>query len=161
MLHKIFVRGLAVAGLVCLSGSAVLAQTPAEFFRGKTIDLYIAYSAGGAYDLYARMISRHIGKHIPGHPTIVPKNMEGAGGLRLANYLANAAPRDGTAIGRTNRHTNLQPMPGQKAGQDHGPTFPWLGSANDEVAVCVSWHASGIASFDELLTREMTVGSTG
>src|SRR5262249_50278113 len=140
MLHGMLARGLAAASLVFLPGAAASAQTPAEFFHGKTIDLYIAYSAGGAYDLYARMISRHIGKHIPGNPTVVPKNMEGAGGLRLANFLANAAPRDGTALGATSRSTIFEPMLGNKAAQYDASTFTWLGSANDEVGVCVSWH---------------------
>jgi tripartite-type tricarboxylate transporter receptor subunit TctC len=155
------IRGLAAAVLALLPVSAAMAQSPAEFFRGKSIDVYIAYSAGGAYDLYARMIARHIGKHIPGNPTVVPKNMEGAGGLRLANFLYNAAPRDGTAIGATSRSTIFEPMLGNKGAQYDAGKFTWLGSANDEVGVCVSWHASGVTSFDQLFTKEMTVGSTG
>ena len=156
-----FMLARAAVLLVLLPPSVALAQAPAEFFRGKTIDLYIAYSAGGAYDLYARMISRHMGKHIPGNPTVVPKNMEGAGGLRLANYLYNAAPRDGTAIGATARSTVFEPLLGNKGAQYDPAKFTWLGSANDEVGVCVSWHTSGIARFDELMTKELTVGSTG
>jgi len=155
------VRGLALALLTVVPVAAAQAQGPAEFFRGKTVDLYIAYSAGGAYDLYARMIARHLGKHIPGNPTVVPKNMEGAGGLRLANFLYNAAPRDGTALGATSRSTVFEPMLGNKAAQYDAAKFTWLGSANDEVGVCVSWHASGITRFDQLFTKEMTVGSTG
>jgi tripartite-type tricarboxylate transporter receptor subunit TctC len=154
-------RGLAAAVLAVSLSSGSLAQAPAEFFRGRTIDLYIAYSAGGAYDLYARMVARHIGKHIPGHPTVLPKNMEGAGGLRLANFLYNAAPRDGTALGATSRSVAFEPMLGNKGAQYDPGKFTWIGSANDEVAVCVSWHTSGITRFDELLTKEMTVGSTG
>ena len=141
--------------------SASLAQAPDEFFRGKTIDLYVAYSAGGAYDLYARMIARHLGKHIPGHPTVVPKNMEGAGGLRLANFLYNAAPRDGTALGATSRSVAFEPLLGNKGAQYDAAKFTWIGSANDEVGVCVAWHTSGITRFDDLFTREMTVGATG
>src|SRR6266545_4544447 len=155
------VRGLALALLTVVPVAAAQAQGPAEFFRGKTVDLYIAYSAGGAYDLYARMIARHLGKHIPGNPTVVPKNMEGAGGLRLANFLYNAAPKDGTALGATSRSTVFEPMLGNKAAQYDAAKFTWLGSANDEVGVCVSWHASGITRFDQLFTKEMTVGSTG
>ena len=131
------------------------AQTPAEFFKGKTIDLYIAYSAGGAYDLYARMLSRHMGKHIPGNPTVVPKNMEGAGGVRLANYLYNVAPRDGTALGATSRSVAFEPLLGNKAAQYDPSKFTWIGSANDEVGVCVSWYTTGIAKFEDLLTKEL------
>ncbi len=155
------IRGLAAAAFTVVLASGSLAQAPTEFFRGRTIDLYIAYSAGGAYDLYARMVARHIGKHIPGHPTVVPKNMEGAGGLRLANFLYNAAPRDGTALGATSRSVAFERMLGNKGAQYDASKFTWIGSANNEVAVCVSWHASGITRFDELFTKEMTVGSTG
>src|SRR5262245_9187568 len=161
MLDGMLARRLAAAMLAILPTSAALAATPAAFFRGKTIDLYIAYSAGGAYDLYARMIARHIGKHIPGNPTVVPKNMEGAGGLRLANFLYNAAPRDGTALGATSRSAAFEPMLGNKGAQYDASKFTWIGSANDEVGVCVSWHTSGITRFDDLMTKEMTVGSTG
>ena len=89
----------AAALLMALTGSNACAQTPADFYRGKTIEIYINVSVGGGYDLYARMIARHLGKHIPGNPTILPKNMEGAGGMRLANWLYNAAPKDGTVLG--------------------------------------------------------------
>src|SRR5215204_975588 len=94
-----FGRGLGTAMLAIVSTSIASAQTPAEFYKGKTIDFYIGYSAGGAYDLYARLFSRHMGKHILGNPQVVPKNMEGAGSQRLANWLYAAAPKDGTAIG--------------------------------------------------------------
>ena len=77
----------AAAAIALMPASIASAQTPAEFYKGKTVELYIAYSAGGGYDLYARMVARHLGQHIPGNPQVVPKNMEGAGGLRLANWL--------------------------------------------------------------------------
>ena len=98
-----FVRYAATAHLVLIPASVGFAQTPAEFYKGKTVELYIAYSVGGGYDLYARLLARHLSKHIPGNPTVVPKNMEGAGGLRLANWLYQAAPRDGTVLGATSR----------------------------------------------------------
>ncbi|MEA3028442.1 MAG: hypothetical protein QOF91_3727, partial [Alphaproteobacteria bacterium] len=83
------------------------AQSVADFYKGKTVDLYIGYSVGGAYDLYARMLARHIGKHIPGNPTVLPKNMEGAGSLRLANWLYNVGPKEGTAFGIIGRGTGF------------------------------------------------------
>jgi tripartite-type tricarboxylate transporter receptor subunit TctC len=72
------------------------AQDVADFYRGRTIDLYIGYSVGGGYDLYARLLARHLGKHIPGNPTVLPQNMPGAGSLRLTNWLYSAAPKDGS-----------------------------------------------------------------
>src|SRR3954447_9366214 len=107
-LKSVLAGAAAAVALMMASGAA--AQIPAEFFKGKTIDLYIAYSAGGAYDLYARMLARHMGKHISGNPQVVPKNMEGAGGLRLANYLYTAAPRDGPARGAPSRSVAFEPM---------------------------------------------------
>ena len=141
--------------------SIAFAQTPAEFYKGKTIDLYIAYSAGGGYDLYARMVARHLGKHMPGNPQIVAKNMEGAGGLRLANWLYQQAPRDGTVIGATSRNIAFEPLIGNKAAQYDSKEFTWLGSANDEVSTCVSWHTSGVATIDDVLQRELIIGAIG
>src|ERR1700719_385286 len=89
--------------MAALPPQAARAQDPAAFYAGKNIDLQIGYSVGGGYDLYARLLARHMGNHIPGHPTIVPKNMEGAASLRLANFLYAAAPRDGTVFGAAAR----------------------------------------------------------
>jgi tripartite-type tricarboxylate transporter receptor subunit TctC len=161
MLDTGFARGVAAVLLGVLSTCTAAAQSPADFYRGKTVDLYIAYSVGGGYDLYARLLARHLGKHIPGNPTVVPKNMEGAGGLRLANWLYQAAPRDGTVIGATSRSVAFEPLLGNKGAQYDASKFTWLGSANDEVSVCVAWHTSGVTKFEDLLSKELTVGSTG
>src|SRR5262245_42217486 len=155
------VRCAAVAWVALLPALPASSQTPAEFFKGKTIDLYIAYSVGGGYDLYARMVARHLGKHIPGNPVVLPKNMEGAGGLRMANWMYQAAPRDGTAIGAGSGSVCVAPMLGNRAAQYEATKFTWIGSANDEVSVCVSWHTSGVATFEDVLAKELTVGSTG
>jgi tripartite-type tricarboxylate transporter receptor subunit TctC len=137
------------------------AQTPAEFYKGKIVELDIGYSVGGAYDGYARMLARHMGKYIPGNPTIVPKNMTGAGSLRLANYLYNAAPKDGTVFGTIGRGTGFDPLLGQKGAQFDAGKFNWIGSSNNEVSVCVAWNTSGTAKFDDLLTKQLVVGASG
>jgi len=152
---------LAAALVTALPGSMARAQSPADFYKGKTVEFYIGYSVGGGYDLYARTIARHIGKHIPGNPTVVPKNMEGAGSLRLANWLFRVGAKDGSVIGTIGRGTGFDPILGQQGAQFDGTKFTWLGSANNEVSVCVSWNAtSGIAKFEDLLSKEMTVGGT-
>jgi len=152
---------LAAALVTALPGSMARAQSPADFYKGKTVEFYIGYSVGGGYDLYARTIARHIGKHIPGNPTVVPKNMEGAGSLRLANWLFRVGAKDGSVIGTIGRGTGFDPILGQQGAQFDGTKFTWLGSANNEVSVCVSWNAtSGIAKFEDLLGKEMTVGGT-
>jgi tripartite-type tricarboxylate transporter receptor subunit TctC len=137
------------------------AQTPAEFYRGKSIELYVNVSVGGGYDLYARMVARHIGKYIPGHPTIVPKNMEGGGGMRLANWLYNVGPKDGTAIGALARATAFEPLLGNKVAQYDGRKFNYIGSANDEVSVCVAWYTSGVRTFADAQKMQLVVGSGG
>jgi tripartite-type tricarboxylate transporter receptor subunit TctC len=152
-------HGLAALALMMLAMPAA-AQSPAEFYKGKTLDLYIGYSVGGAYDLYARMIAKHIGKHILGNPTVLPKNMEGAGSLRLANWLYNVAPKDGSAMGIIGRGTGFDPLLGNTKAQFDGTKFTWIGSANNEVSICVAWHTSGITKFDDLLTKELVVGGT-
>jgi tripartite-type tricarboxylate transporter receptor subunit TctC len=152
---------VAVACLALVPAAPARAQTPAEFYKGKTVELYIAYSVGGGYDLYARLLARHLGKHIPGNPLVVPKNMEGAGGLRLANWLYQAALRDGTVIGATSRSVAFENILGNRAAQYDAAKFTWIGSANDEVSVCVAWHTSGVAKFEDVLAKELTVGSTG
>jgi tripartite-type tricarboxylate transporter receptor subunit TctC len=153
-------RVISAAALAVLAASGARAQSPADFYKGKTVELYIGYSVGGAYDLYARVISRHLGKHIPGNPTVVPKNMEGAGSLRLANWLYNVGPKDGTAIGIIGRGTAFDPILSSQKAQFDGTKYTWIGSANNEVSICVAWHTSGVTKFEELLTRELIVGGT-
>jgi tripartite-type tricarboxylate transporter receptor subunit TctC len=136
------------------------AQTPAEFYKGKTIEISVGFSAGGAYDVYARMLARHIGRHIPGNPIVVPKNMDGAGSLRLANFLYNAAPQDGTALGTIGRGTGFDPLFGNKGAQFEANRFNWIGSANNEVSICLAWHTTGIRSLDDVLTKELVVGAS-
>jgi hypothetical protein len=149
-----------LAAALLMVVSSAHAQGAADFYKGRNIDLYIGYSVGGAYDLYARMVSKHIGKHIPGNPTVIPKNMEGAGSLRLANWLYNVAPKDGSALGIIGRGTGFDPLLGNKAAQFDASKFTWIGSANNEVSICVAWHTSGITKFEDLLTKELVVGGT-
>ena len=160
-----WMRGAAAAVLaiasIALAAPIASAQSPADFYKGRNVDLYIGYSVGGAYDLYARVIARHLGKHIPGNPTIVPKNMEGAGSLRLANWIYNVGPKDGTALATIGRGTAFDPLLGSKAAQFRADRFTWIGSANNEVSVCVAWKGSGVTRFEDVLTKELIVGGTG
>ncbi len=151
----------AVALAAALAVASADAQSPASFYAGKSIDLDIGYSVGGGYDLYARLVARHLGQHIPGNPTIVPRNMEGAASLRLANYLYSAAPRDGTVIGAISRGAAFDPLLGENGAQFDASKFSWIGSANNEVSVCVALQSSGITSFNDVLTKTLTIGSTG
>jgi len=151
-----------LAAVICIgAASAARAQTPAEFFRGKHVSLYIGFSAGGTYDLYGRVVARHLGKHIPGNPTVIPRNMEGAGSIRLTNFMYAQAPKDGTAIATMGRGGAFGPLFGMKGAQFEAERFLWLGSANDEVSLCASWHLSGVKSFDDVRQRELIIAATG
>ncbi len=156
-----FAYGVTAVWLAVMPASLACAQSPAEFYKGKTVEMQIGYSVGGGYDVYARVVAKYLGKHIPGNPSVIPKNMEGAGSLRLANWLYNAAPKDGTVIGTIGRGVAFDPLLGSKGAQFDATKFTWLGSANDEVSVCVSWKTTGITKIEDLMTKEMTVGGTG
>ena len=150
-----------VAAAILALGAAGQAQSPADFYKGKNVDLTIGYSAGGGYDVYARLLARHMGRFIPGNPAIVPKNMPGAGSLGLANWLYNVAPKDGTAFGTIGRGTAFDPLLGSTKAQFDAAKFNWLGSMNDEVSVCVSWYTTGITSLEQVKHNELTVGGSG
>jgi tripartite-type tricarboxylate transporter receptor subunit TctC len=151
----------AVAASAVMLATVVTGRTDdvADFYRGKTVEVYVGYSTGGGYDIYARTLVRHMGRFVPGNPTLVPKNMEGAGSLRLANWLANAAPRDGTVFGTIGRGTPFDPILGQPGAQFVASDLSWIGSMNNEVSICASMATSGVATYGDLLSKELLVGA--
>ena len=160
MAFRTCARTVAAAALLLAFAPAVAAQSVADFYKGKSVELYIGYSVGGAYDLYARQLARHMGKHIPGNPTVVPKNMEGAGSLRLANWLYNIGPKDGTTFGIIGRGTGFDMLLGNTKAQFDATKFTWIGSANNEVSICVAWQGSGVTKFEDMLAKPLIVGGT-
>ncbi len=151
---------------LCLLSSIILAelahaQSVEDFYRGKTINLIIGYSVGGGYDLYGRLVSRHIGKHIPGRPAIVPQNMTGAGSLRAAQYIYLVAPKDGTTFGTFGRTIATTPLLTPATAQFDGTRFTWLGSVTNEVSTCVTWHTSPVKTWSDILTKEVAMGGEG
>jgi tripartite-type tricarboxylate transporter receptor subunit TctC len=156
--------GMTLLGL-CLISSIVLAepvhaQNVADFYRGKNVALAISFSPGGGYDLYARTLARHMGKHMAGNPVIVPQNMPGAGGLRVAQYFSQAAPKDGLTFGTFTRMAGIAPLfdPTQKY---DSAKFTWLGAITDSVSTCVTWHTSPVKSWKDFLEKPVTLGGTG
>ena len=150
-----------VAGAVLLS-QAAQAQTPEQFYAGKTVDIYVGFSVGGYYDVYARLVGRHIGRHIPGKPNVTVKNMEGAGSVRLANWFYAVTPKDGTVFGTIARGVPLDPLFGNPGPQfKDGNGLSYIGSANSEVSVCGASPRAGIKTFEDLLTKELVVGGFG
>jgi tripartite-type tricarboxylate transporter receptor subunit TctC len=152
---------LGLAASAIAAGSAGAETAIADFYRNKSIDVYVGLSAGGLYDINARLLSRFMGRHIPGNPTLVPKNMVGAAGFRLANFLYQTAPKDGTAFGTFARGIAFNPLLGQPAGAIEAARFNWLGSTNDEVSICAARRESGITKFEQLYRQELIIGSTG
>ncbi len=141
---------------------AVAAPAGAQtFYAGKTIDLEVGSSVGAGYDLYARLLARHWGRHLPGRPAIVVRNMDGGGGLRLANWLGNVGSRDGLTVGTITRGAAFDPLFGRAEASFDAEKFGWIGSMNDEVSACVAWHTSPIKTFEDLRGKELLVGATG
>lgn len=121
--------------------------------------LAIATPAGGGYDLYGRLVARHIGRYLPGLPTVVPQNMPGAGSLIAANWLANVAPKDGTAIGIIPSATLFENLLGNTQARFDARKFHWLVSLNDYTAVAAAWHETPFTTAADLFSREFLVGS--
>jgi tripartite-type tricarboxylate transporter receptor subunit TctC len=156
--HAMNFRLPALAAAAILAGFVPAhAQSVEEFYRGKSITLAIGFTPGGGYDLYARHLARHMGKHIPGNPTIVPQNMAGAGSLRAANFVYSAAPKDGTAFGTFARTTGLNPLLESGATFD-GTKFTWLGSVTNDISLCVTWHTSKANTWENFLKHPTTMG---
>lgn len=160
-MHR-FIRPL-LATLALASGLApASAQQPAApFFQGKTVTLLIGFGPGGGNDIWARMVARHIGKHIPGNPTIVSQNLPGGGGLLVANQLYNVSPKDGTVIALINRGIPVEPLLGGTGTQFDPLKFNWLGSPDQDTAICVSRTDSGVTTMKHLFEKELIMGATG
>jgi tripartite-type tricarboxylate transporter receptor subunit TctC len=141
--------------------SPTYAQSPADFYRGKTVTIVVGYSAGGGYDIYARAIGKRLGDHIPGKPTVITQNMPGAGSLTAANYLYNAAPKDGTVIATFARGMPMLPLLDPAKARFDPSKFIWLGSAADEVSVCGFMAQSKIKSVEDMKTIPFTVSGEG
>ncbi len=155
----------APAFFVCLSllvATHARAQSVAEFYRGKQVALVTSASVGGGYDQYARLLAKHMPRHIPGEPTIIVQNMVGAEGLRAANFLYNVAAQDGSVIGGLSRNTGLARFYDfNNAGiQFDARKFHWLGSPQQEIGLFILSTKTGLHSIDDLKTREVTVSST-
>jgi tripartite-type tricarboxylate transporter receptor subunit TctC len=133
----------------------------ADFYRGRNLTLIVGYSAGGGYDTYTRILARHLGKHIPGNPTVVVQNMPGAGSLKMANYLYNVAPKDGSTVGIFSRGMAMEPLIGGSNVAFDSTKFGWLGSGTNEISVFVVWHTAPVKTWNDLITKNFTVGGEG
>ena len=148
--------GVLLAPTPAVSGSA---PTPAEFYKGRVINMIIGYAPGGGYDLYGRVLAQHMSKHIPGNPKIIPQNMPGAGSLKAANYIFSVGRKDGTVIGTFARNMVISQLMGHAKFDTR--EFSWIGSVTKDTSLCVSWHTSPIKSWNDVMTKQFTVGGEG
>ncbi len=153
--------GLAAALGSTLAAAPAAAQDPASFYKGKTVTIIVGSSAGGGYDLYGRLLSRHMGKHLAGAPTFVVSNMPGAGGNVAAAHVANVAPKDGTTIGAVFMGTVVEPLFTTTKRATHHPTrFHYIGSANTDYYVCIVRGDAPVKTFGDLMEREIVMGAS-
>ncbi|MCC6888792.1 MAG: hypothetical protein IT536_09680 [Hyphomicrobiales bacterium] len=151
----------ALAAATLLSAPAAQAQSVAEFYKGNTINIYVGYSPGGSYDYYARLFARHMGRHIPGRPTVVIQSMPGGGSLRAANYLYNVAPKDGTALGVLTQTLMLEAPLGTPGVKYDATAFSYIGRMTGVLEVMISWHEAKAQNIYDVRQYETIAGGTG
>jgi len=127
----------------------------------RPVTIYVAGTAGGGIDLYARLVGRHIGRHIAGNPTVTVQVMPGAGGIRAANYLAEQAPRDGTAITTFAGGPILEPLIGARNPGYDMSSFTWIGAITKDIGLCIAWGATPFKTIDDAKKQQMVVAGTG
>ncbi|HLK80388.1 MAG TPA: hypothetical protein VKT99_02680 [Xanthobacteraceae bacterium] len=158
--RRMLIAALALA--VTAIPAPAMADDAGSFFTGKTVRILVGFSPGGGYDIYARELARYLGRHIPGHPSVVVQNMAGAGSLKAVNFLFNAAPRDGTVLATFARGIVFEPLIGHLDGaQFEAPKFNWVGSISDEVSVCAINASRGVATWQDMLTTNTVIGASG
>jgi len=160
-LKKPLLRALLCASAVLSALPASAQQSVEDFYRGKKIDLIIGYSSGGTYDLYARLVARHLGNYIPGNPTIVPRNMPGAASRTAAAWVYNVAPKDGTVLATADQSLSVAQAMGDKRMNFDTTKFIYIGNPNSENNTTVTWHASGVKTIEDAKHKEITIGATG
>jgi tripartite-type tricarboxylate transporter receptor subunit TctC len=145
-------------GLVLVGQSAAFAQQ--DFYRGKTVNMYVGFAPGGSYDLYARLLSRYLPDHLAGKPTIVTHNMPGGGSRAVAGYIYNVAPKDGTTVGTIDQSLPLQQAMGEQLNFD-AAKFTWIGNMAAGTNVLTTWYTTGVKTIADARQKEVPLGATG
>jgi tripartite-type tricarboxylate transporter receptor subunit TctC len=153
--------GLAAAALAALVGGEAAAQAPEEFYKGKSIDFVIGYPPGGSNDTFGRLVARHIGKYIPGHPNVIPKNTPGAGSFLAVNQIFNVAPKDGTVIGIGAPTIPLDERLGTQGVRFKTAELSWIGRVDSLINMVFTWKTSPVKTFADALKTEATLSGTG
>jgi tripartite-type tricarboxylate transporter receptor subunit TctC len=149
----------AMAAALVIAGTPAAAQAPS--LAGKTVIMLIGFGPGGGYDAWGRVVARHLGKHLPGNPTVVPQNMPGGGSLNAANHIYAVAPKDGSMLGIIARDAALAPLTGQSGARFDPLKITWVGTPTTETNVCISTDKAKVKTFEDLLKQELIIGNTG
>jgi tripartite-type tricarboxylate transporter receptor subunit TctC len=152
---------LAVLALPALLISTGAADAQPDSLAGKSVQMVIGFGAGGGYDLWGRTVGRHIGRHLPGNPTVIPQNMPGAGSYAAANYIFNVAPKDGTVLGIIARDAALGPLSGATGARFDPLRLSWIGTPAKETNVCIAYHTAPVKTVQELTAKQLILGDTG
>jgi tripartite-type tricarboxylate transporter receptor subunit TctC len=150
-----------LATTLCLAAAPARAEDVAAFYRGRQISWILSADAGGGYAAYARAFASYFGDHIPGRPSIVIQHMPGGGGLRAMSYLFAVAPRDGATIGLVHSSVPFAPLYGIRGAAFDPRQMGWIGSLATSRGICVAWHTAGIATWQDMLDKELIVGGSG
>jgi len=155
---------LLFAGM-CLVATAEVAPSQAQdvegFYRGKQIAILVGSAAGSGYDLYARLLARHMGRHLAGNPTVIVQDMPGGGGLTAVNHLYNVAAKDGTVIGAVQRGATIAPLIQPEGVKYDVAKLAWLGSTNSETGVLAVWHTAPQQTIQDVMKTELLIGGSG
>ena len=152
---------VALGALLLAAPTAVSAESVAEFYRTHQLEILVGNAAGGGYDLYSRVLARHIGRHVPGNPAVVVKNVPGAGGLKLANDLFASVAKDGTSFGIFDRGVVIEPLLDNPGARFDATKFSSVGSIGKQVATCAAWYEAPVKTIRQALEHELIIGGTG
>ena len=153
--------GLMALTAIVVASSAASAQTPEAFYKGRAIDLIVGYPPGGSNDLYARIVARHMGKYIPGNPTLVFRNMPGAGSIVASNYVYNIAPKDGSVLALVSPTSPLDEKLGAVGAKYDSGKFTWIGRMAASTNATFFMKDSPIKTVDDMFTKESRLSATG
>jgi tripartite-type tricarboxylate transporter receptor subunit TctC len=154
-------RAASAAVALCIFAQPAVADELADFYTGKTISIVVGHEVGTGFDIYARTLARHFGRHIPGNPGVVVQNMVGASGVTAANWLNDIAAKDGTVMATFVHTVAFEPLFGNRSARFDPAKLAWIGNMEESIGLCGVSKASGIARFEELLERETIFGATG
>ena len=153
-------QALAMVALSTVLSSPVLADPVEDFYKGKSVTMIVGYTPGGTYDIWARMVARSLGNHIPGKPQVVVQNMPGAGSMTASNHIYNVAPQDGTVMGLMSATNPVAPLLGIDQAKFDAKKFTWLGTPTVDTAVVMVWNTAPVNTIQDVMKTEVMLGST-